>query len=119
VLINRDIQKFQFHFIFKAIDLMFYIPMRIISRLGDHEEFLLSAYERVGLFFSSKFSKNNSGSKIPISIINRYKAIINEINGSINNFLLIIIRLNQCTCTLYNTKTTIVIRTSQRPNRLA
>jgi capsule polysaccharide modification protein KpsS len=82
VLINRDIQKFQFHFIFKAIDLMFYIPMWIISRLGDHEEFLLSAYERVGLFFSSKFSKNNSGSKIPKG---KYYLFLGQVKEDVNS----------------------------------
>jgi hypothetical protein len=47
-----------------------------------YEEFLLSAYERVGLFFSSKFSKNNSGSKIPKG---KYYLFLGQVKEDVNS----------------------------------
>ncbi|OIR23717.1 hypothetical protein [Bathymodiolus thermophilus thioautotrophic gill symbiont] len=82
VLINGNIQNSKFHFMFKVIDLMFYIPMQFVSRLGDHEEFLLSAYRRVELFFLNKLSKNNSGLKTPNT---KYYLFLGQVKEDVNS----------------------------------
>ncbi len=77
----RDVQNSKFHFMFKVIDLIFYIPMLLVSRLGDHEEFLLSAYRRAELFFSNKLLKNNSRLKTPS---NKYYLFLGQVKEDVN-----------------------------------
>jgi len=82
--IEKPIKSKKLLSISKIIDLFFYTLMMFFSKLGDHEEFLLSFYKRFKLYFLNKIYRRVKGLKSE-GYSEKYYLFLGQVKEDINS----------------------------------